>query len=125
MKDQTPKIKTCLNCREEIMGRADKKFCSDYCRNQYNNSLNSDANKYVRNINYILRKNRRILSGLNPEGKITVHKNKIYEKGYNFNYFTNIYTTKTGKTYFFCYEQGYLEIENDLLMLVKKQDYVE
>lgn len=120
-----PKKKICLNCREEITGRVDKKFCSDYCRNNYNNLLNSDANKYVRNVNYILRKNRRILSKLNPDGKISVHKNKITDKGFNFNFFTNTYTTKTGKTYFFCYEQGYLELENDYYMLVKKMDYVE
>ena len=91
MNNQLKKIKTCLNCKEEILGRSDKKFCSDYCRNQYNNMQNSDANKYVRNINNILRKNRRILSHLNTEGKTTVHKNKIYESGFNFNYFTNIY----------------------------------
>lgn len=118
-------MKSCLNCQEEIIGRVDKKFCSDYCRNQFNNSLNSDANKFVRNVNNILRKNRRILSRLNPEGKITVHKDKIYEKGFNFKYFTNVYTTKNGKSYFFCYEQGYLELENDYIMLVKKMDYVE
>ena len=118
-------MKTCLNCGEEIKGRSDKKFCSDYCRNQYNNSLNRDENNYVRNINNILRKNRRILSELNPEGKISVHKNKILEKGFNFNYFTNIYTTKTGKTYFFCYEQGYLALEKEYYMLVRKKDYVE
>ena len=118
-------MKYCQNCKEEIKGRVDKKFCSDYCRNQYNNKQNSDANKYVRNVNNILRKNRRILSKLNPSGKTSVHKNKILEKGFNFNYFTNLYTTKNNKTYFFCYEQGYLELENDYYMLVKKKDYIE
>lgn len=118
-------MKTCLNCGEKIKGRSDKKFCSDYCRNQYNNSLNRDENNYVRNINNILRKNRRILSELNPDGKNSVHKNKIVEKGFNFNYFTNTYTTKTGKTYFFCYEQGYLALEKEYYMLVRKKDYVE
>ena len=38
-----PKMKTCLNCGEEINGRVDKKFCCDYCRNHYNNKLNSDV----------------------------------------------------------------------------------
>ena len=118
-------MKTCINCQEEIMGRSDKKFCSDYCRNNYNNNLNSDTNKYVRNINQILRKNRRILSELNTEGKVKVHKNKIAERGYNFNYFTNIYKTKTGNTYYYCYEQGYLKLENDYFILVRKKDYVE
>ena len=118
-------MKTCINCQEEIIGRSDKKFCSDYCRNYYNNSLNRDINNHVRNVNNILRKNRRILSELNPDGKLSVHKNKMAEKGFKFNYFTNIYKTKTGKTYYYCYEQGYLELENDYFILVRKKDYVE
>ena len=118
-------MKTCLNCEDEIKGRTDKKFCSDYCRNQYNNSLNRDANNYVRNVNNILRKNRRILSDLNPAGKVKIHKNKLSEQGFNFNYFTSIYKTKTGKTYFFCYEQGYLSLDKEFFVLVRKKDYVD
>ena len=118
-------MKKCLNCKEEIKGRVDKKFCSDYCRNQYNNKQNSDISKYMRNVNNILRKNRRILDGLNPEGKSKVHRNKFNEKGFNFHFFTDIYKTKTGKIYFFCYDQGYLELENDFFMIVRKKDYVE
>lgn len=46
----------CLSCEEPITGRIDKKFCSDYCRSTYNNRLNSDATKIVRNINNRLKK---------------------------------------------------------------------
>ena len=35
---------TCPECGDKLKGRADKKFCSDACRNAYNNKLNSDAN---------------------------------------------------------------------------------
>jgi len=117
--------KKCLNCKEEIEGRVDKKFCSDYCRNQYNNKQNSDANKYMRNVNHILRKNRRILALLNPDEKAKVHRNKFNEKGFNFHFFTNIYKTKTGKVYFYCYDYGYLHIENDYFVIVRKKDYIE
>ncbi len=62
-------VKNCLACERPIKGRTDKKFCDDSCRNNYNNRLNSDATPLIRNINNILRKNRRILldllSGLN------------------------------------------------------------
>jgi len=47
------------------------------------------------------------------------------KRGFNFHYYTNVYTTKSGASYFFCYEQGYLRIENDKYMLVHKQDYVK
>lgn len=78
----------------------------------------------MRNINNILRKNRRILSECNPEGKVKLHKDRLLEKGFNFNYFTNLYKTSTGNLYYFCYDQGYLPLDNDFFMLVVRQEYV-
>ena len=118
-------IKKCPECGEVILGRADKKFCSDQCRNTFNNREKQDANNYIRNVNNILRKNRRILADLNPNGKSKASRNKLVEKGFNFDYYTNSYTTKTGKTYYYCYEFGYLPIEDDYYFLVMKQDYVD
>ncbi len=117
--------KSCLECNEEFIGRSDKKFCSDQCRSSHNNKLNSDANNFVRNVNNILRKNRRILATLNPDGKSKVHRDKLLEKGFKFSYFTNIYQTKAGKTYHFCYDQGYLAIDRGYYALVVRQSYVE
>jgi len=108
----------CLECKEIIIGRSDKKFCSDQCRNLFNNRQNSDPTNLVRNINNILRKNRRILQELNPKDKAKCHKDKMLEKGFNFSYFTSIYTTKKGATYFFCYEYGYLQLEDNFYFLV-------
>lgn len=112
----------CLCCGKVVFGRSDKKFCDDQCRNAYNNSLNSDNAPAVRSINNILRKNRRIMAELNVSGKTKVPRNKLTELGFNFNYFTNLLKTKTGNTYYFCYEHGYLPIENDWLMLVIKDN---
>jgi hypothetical protein len=55
--------------RQSFKGRADKKFCDDYCRTNYNNQLKSCENNYVRNINNALGKNRRILEELLPGPK--------------------------------------------------------
>lgn len=112
--------RTCLECHEKIVGREDKKFCSDGCRNAYNNKMNKDSNNYMRNINNKLRKNYRILSELNTDGKSKTTRAKLSIKGFDFEYFTSILNTKTGNTYFFIYEQGYLPLENDYYMLVKK-----
>ncbi len=117
--------RSCLECGEKISGRQDKKFCSDSCRNSYNNRMNSDTNNFVRNVNNILRKNRRILAELNPRGKAKVHRDKLLEQGFKFSYYTNVYRTKAGKEYRFCYEQGYLELDNDWYALVIRQEYVE
>jgi len=115
--------KKCLDCGESIKGRADKKFCSDQCRNSYNNRLNSDANNYVRNVNNILRKNRRVLSDLNKEGKTKIHRDKLIKAGFNFGYHTSQTTTREGSTYKYCYEEGYLPLQNDFYLLVRKREY--
>lgn len=113
-------MRSCLECGEKILGREDKKFCSDGCRNSYNNKMNKDSNNLMRNINNKLRKNYRILTELNPEGKAKATKSKLLAKGFDFEYFTSIYTTKTGNTYYFLYDHGYMAIENDNYVLVKK-----
>lgn len=113
-------MKTCLECGDTIVGREDKKFCNDGCRNAYNNKINKDSSNYMRNINNKLRKNHRILSELNTEGKTNSSKSKLLGKGFDFTFFTNILRTKTGNTYHFVYDQGYLLLENDYLVLVKK-----
>lgn len=117
--------RTCLECSNELHGRRDQKFCNDYCRNSYNNRLNEDANNYMRRINNILRKNRRILDRLNPTGKKTVDAISLAEEGFNFHYFTNIYTTKKGINYYFCYDRGYMKTDDGLYFLVHKQGYVK
>jgi predicted nucleic acid-binding Zn ribbon protein len=48
-------MKNCLECTEKIVGREDKKFCSDGCRNAYN-KINKDSNNNMRNTNNKLRK---------------------------------------------------------------------
>ena len=112
--------KACLECNDKIVGREDKKFCSDGCRNAYNNKMNKDSTNYMRNINNKLRKNYRILSELNVEGKSKTTKSKLLSKGYDFEFMTNILHTKSGNTYHFVYDQGYMALDNDYYMLVKK-----
>lgn len=112
--------KKCLECGGKIIGRIDKKFCNDYCRNAYNNKLNKDSKNLVRNVNNRLRKNYRILESLNPDKKTTVSKTRLMASGFDFNYITSLYITKAGKTYYFVYDQGYLPLENEYFALVKK-----
>lgn len=112
----------CLDCGEIIRGRADKKFCNDQCRSNFNNQLNSDSHNLVRNINNILRRNRRILQQLNPNGKTKASRKKLNTLGFNFNYFTGIYQTQNGKTYNFCYDYGYLVLGEDEVLIVRREN---
>ena len=115
-------LKTCLECDTEIKGRIDKKFCSDYCRNAYNNKINKDSKNLLRNINNRLRKNYRILDSFElKDGKTRTTKTRLLDKGFDFEYLTNLYTTKKGSTYYFVYDLGYLPLDNDYYMIVKRE----
>jgi len=113
-------MKTCLECGDKIVGREDKKFCSDGCRNAHNNKINKDSTNFMRNVNNKLRRNYRILSECNAGGKTKTTRTKLMAKGFDFDFFTNIRQTKTGNTYRFIYDQGYLFLDDDSFILVKK-----
>jgi predicted nucleic acid-binding Zn ribbon protein len=116
--------KTCLTCGKTVRGRSDKKFCDDNCRNNYNNQLKAGENNYVRNINNMLRKNRRILHEILPgnEAIVKTTKDKLVHDGFRFNYITHTYTNHKGNTYFFCYDYGYLPLEQDWVLVVRRNE---
>lgn len=116
--------KNCLTCNKPIKGRSDKKFCDDYCRNNYNNQLKAAAGTQVRLINNALAKNHRILQSLLPADKemMKTTREQLLLKGFQFKYITHIYTTQAGKTYYYCYDHGYLPLDNDWFLIVKRKE---
>lgn len=114
----------CLECGSKIRGRIDKKFCNDQCRNTYHNRIKGDASSLVKQVNHTLQHNRNVMNRLIPDvkGKITVSRSKLIQEGFDFTYHTHTYTTKNGHTYVFCYEYGYLPLENEVIMLVKREE---
>jgi predicted nucleic acid-binding Zn ribbon protein len=114
--------RSCLECGDSVKGRSDKKFCSDACRNAYNNKLNKDSTNLIRNINNRLRKNHRILDSFHlTEGKTKTTKPKLLDLGFDFNYHTHLYTTQKGTIYYFVYDLGHLLLDNDYVMIVKRE----
>lgn len=116
--------KACLTCGKTVRGRADKKFCDDACRNTFNNQVKADTNNYVRNINHALGKNRRILNELLPDTDemAKTSMSKLLHAGFQFRYLTHTYTNKKGNTYFFCYDYGYLPLEKDWYLIVRRKE---
>ncbi len=111
----------CLECGEKIIGRSDKKFCNDACRNAYNNKQNKDSTNLMRNINNKLRKNYRILVEINTDGKTKVARSKLDTLGFDFDYFTNLKVYKNGSEYKFIYDYGYKLLEDDFVLIVRNQ----
>jgi hypothetical protein len=112
--------KACPECGELIIGRTDKKFCSDMCRNAHNNKVNSHTNNYVRNVNNALRRNRRILEACLLNESAAIPRQSLTDRGYNFTFITNEILSANQHKYYFCYEYGYQVLEDDLVLIVKK-----
>lgn len=111
----------CHACNKPVKGRTDKKFCDDYCRNNYHNQLKSDSHSLVRKVNHILSKNRRILEALIPaeEEMARIQRDVLIEQGFHFRYQTHHHTNQAGALYHYVYDYGYLELDNDWFLLVK------
>lgn len=118
--------KACQTCGAVLRGRSDKKFCNDYCRNQYNNEQKASVrqNPVVRNVNNTLLRNRKILTGLLPEKEETsrVSREKMLEMGFVFRYVTENYSTRNGNIYHYCYDLGYRQLENGWVLIVRKKE---
>ena len=114
--------KTCLECGESLQGRVDKKFCSDQCRSSFHNRTDSQNREYIRRVNYILRKNRRILTQLRDQGVRQIRVEALRVKGYDFNYFTSLYSSAHGVN-FFCYEHGFIQdlSENRIILVTREE----
>lgn len=123
------KIQKCRACNLRIKGRSDKKFCNDQCRTAFHNQQRRQTLQYTRTINAILRKNRSVLATLTSRQKVDNHVSKyqLERMGFNFTYHTHTYLSSTGKLYYFCYEHGYLPLENGYFALISKSspDYGE
>lgn len=113
--------KLCLNCSLPVAGRTDKKFCDDACRSTYHAKFSSTEPDYVKQINLRLKRNRKILLALNPDGKAKVNRKEMLAQGFDFQCFTGIYRTEKNACYYFCYEMGYLLLEHEHVLLVKKK----
>ena len=113
--------KKCLICSVPIYGRIDKRFCSDNCRNRYHNGLKSTESMYLRRINYILRRNRRILLESFQDGNEIVSFSHLSNRGFDYNYITNYHVNDEGNTSYFCYDIGYTQYSSLKLRLLKRE----
>ncbi len=120
---------TCLYCNGILSGRLGKKFCTPHCRSAYHYKENKQKqDKLYVVIDKQLKLNRRILKEYNKAGLATVRKQKLLDAGFNPKYFTHYWKNKKGQVYLFCYEFGFLEVQdssNIKYVLIKWQAYMD
>lgn len=99
--------KSCIECGDTFVGRADKKFCSSDCRSKFHHKKKKPSSLKMRSINRILSKNRQILSEIKSEGNKSIHREILLESGFSFQYCTHVNVTRRGTIKKFCYDVGY------------------
>lgn len=121
----TPK---CPICGSPLTGRSDKKYCSEQCRSIANNKKKIETEQILVLTNQALRKNRTILRTLCPEGKATVRKEVLISMGFQQDYFTSIFVTRTKQVYYLSYDYGFtpiLEGPIEKALIISRQDYMK
>lgn len=111
----------CRECGDRIHGRSDKVFCSDYCRSIAYQNNNAESIKRIRNINYILKRNRAILTRLYKEGVRNTSRTALAEAGLNLRYCTH-HIHNDGSTQWFCYDSGFENAERDEVRIFRTDE---
>lgn len=78
-------VNRCMECGEPLIGRSDKKFCGDYCRNAYNNRLHKAERRLMDGINRRLARNYKVLESL---GCLKAKLSDVEKQGFARNFFT-------------------------------------
>jgi hypothetical protein len=109
---------TCLCCARSINGRSDKKFCNANCRNEYHNKRSGKRNAYMRRVNAILNRNRKLLLSFLSRAKqtTTVERSVVLAAGFSFTYCTQVKLVRQNLQYY-CYDVYYI-IQDEINIVI-------
>ncbi len=109
----------CYYCGDNLVGRTDKKFCDSHCRNAYHNQNKTQNQRWVKQVNYILNNNRKILRDLDPEYNSEISFHDLKNLGFDFGFHTQVQESEKGERKYFCYDYGYIVSGNGSFKLIK------
>ena len=122
--------RNCKQCGQPInlsVGRKDRLFCNEICKNRYHNEQIYEEQQEVKRIQLILKKNRRILKKMfTRKDRDLIAKERLLKEGYEFDYHTHFVISKTKQyPYTFCFDYGYRKVNEELFKVVKAFSYTE
>ena len=101
----------CSICDTEIHGRIDKVFCSPNCKSASQYEKIRKEEKLFFHVDTKLKVNRKLLKKYNLNGKTVLRREVLHKEGFDPNFFTHFRKTAKGDVYFYCYDFGFLKIE--------------
>ena len=112
--------KLCLLCTKPLLGRSDKKFCSEFCRNTLNNKVTSQSRLGMRSAQSILSRNRKILREIIGDDLIKkVPQATLISMGYHFDYLTCMKITQKGEINKYCFEFNIRELSDEMIEIFR------
>lgn len=102
-------------------------YCSPKCRNAQYYEKRQDDEAFFFQVDKHLKTNRKILKKYNRAGYTMIRREKLIEEGFNPRYFTHYWKNQKGQVYLFCYEFGFLSLNEhgkEKYLLVIWQDYM-
>lgn len=115
------KMEHCKECEGNLIGRIDKKFCSDGCRNAYHNRIYREECVNIRKVNRILARNHKVLRDLMDNNVRECPKERLTEQGFNFSFFTSFQKKPGEGKYFLCYDIEYFCSEDQLMYITQNK----
>jgi len=111
----------CPICKKNILGRADKRFCSKACKSNYHKRLTHSTLIATRTIDTILHRNRSILLEVIGKNKyqIKVPMVVLEKKKFNFNYMTKYIINSQGKTYNYVYDFSWMTFSSNEVLIIR------
>ena len=111
----------CMHCGKSVKGRADKRFCSVICKNNYNYKNRAVTKSDVKTIDDLLHRNRIILMTLMGDSKKETFDKLILTRAkFHFELHTGHYINKEGKTYWIVYDYAWMDFSDQKVLVVRK-----
>jgi hypothetical protein len=113
-----PQVK-CVECRDLLVGRSDKRFCDDHCRVRFHRRLQDQSlplGGALRRIDLVLQRNRKLLTECRAKTDLEGQDEALFrwlrKRGFDFNFHTHLHKTGRGELAVMCYDVGYT-VEDD------------
>jgi hypothetical protein len=108
----SPEKRLCLYCEKPLnlnVGRKDRRFCDEQCKNKYHNTKTWEEEKEIKRIQLVLKKNRRILKKMFArKDHDEIAKDRLLKEGFEFDFHTHFVETYHYKRqYTCCFDYGY------------------
>ena len=117
-------MKTCLQCERSFRGRADKRYCSDSCRAQFNNQQRRTHPSTQQRIHQYLKQNHSILSSLlQRKNTLQISEMQLIELGFRMRYITHWISIHNEQIRFGCYEFEWKKTENGMIEIQKSKQH--